>query len=374
MKFLAREKTVLQRYSPKLEDNLQQLGLLSLEGENSQCMKIFKQHGAVRLLLPSQYGGNNASALDALFYQLSLGSLAPSLAIATTMHQYKVATLVEMARNRDLSTLLDRVCSQNMLIASGGSEGNTGGNLFYPTMTATDTETGLLINGTKRPCCMTWSMDILSVLLVTDKNSKYEGELVNVIIDASDPSIHRSKFWNNRFLSAAESDAITLVNTEVSDENVFRVGTPNNSKEFATSAFLWFELLATGSYLGMAARLIEILIEEKKASAADITSLDMMYSSQLAALEYVANRMDAGENVSEDLLARILKIRYATQDAIATISTRAMETLGGLGFVKSDEISMLVMSCRGLMFHPPGRKTMQKNLLHYMETGELTLA
>jgi alkylation response protein AidB-like acyl-CoA dehydrogenase len=374
MKFLQNEKDVLNRYSPELACKLQEQGLINLEREDSPGIALFKEHGAVRLLIPTEFGGFGVSAVEALKYQVALGSLAPSLAIATTMHQYKVATLVEMAKNRDLSALLDKISSGNLLVASGGSEGNTDGNLFYPGVTASDTEDGLLVNGTKRPCCLTWSMDILSVLLLTEEDSKYGGELVNVIVDASDPTIKREKFWNNRILAASESDAVTLNNTRVSDDNVFAVGTPQNSKAFATSAFLWFETLATGSYLGMAGRLIEILMQENKIPRQDIAALDILFDSQLAALEYVALRMDNGDSLSEELLARLLRIRYATQDAITTISSQSVEYLGGLRFVTSEETTLLANSCRGLMFHPPARKVMNNNLQHYRETGSLSLA
>lgn len=374
MKFLKREKQTINKYSPSLIPALSKHELMSLEGTNSPAIDIFKNHGALGLLLPTEYGGMNANAVDALMYQVGLASIAPSLSIATTMHQYKIATLVEMAKNRDISALLNKVGRQNLLIASGGSEGKTGGNLFYPTMTASDTKDGLLINGTKRPCCLTWSMDLLSVLLVTDKESKYAGELVNVIIDASDSSIQRNKFWKNRFLMATESDEITLKNTIVKDENIFRVGTPKDSKPFATSAFLWFELLITGAYLGIASRLIEILIDEKKASNASIAPLDIQFSTQMAALEFVAQCIDKDQGTNEDLLALVLKVRYSTQDTITNIASTATELLGGLTFVTSEETSLLAISCRGLMFHPPSRHNMHEKLINYMETNDMILA
>jgi alkylation response protein AidB-like acyl-CoA dehydrogenase len=98
MEFLAQERTIMNAYLPDLDQRLAALPLLTLEQPGNEGIQLFREAGASSLLIPRDYAGLGASALDAVRIQRALGSRSPSLAVATTMHHFSVATLVESCR------------------------------------------------------------------------------------------------------------------------------------------------------------------------------------------------------------------------------------------------------------------------------------
>src|SRR5262249_36624861 len=70
--------------------------LLELEKPGNGALRIFREVGGPALLIPSEYEGRGASMVDAIRIQRAIGSRSPSLAVATTMHHFSVASLVEL--------------------------------------------------------------------------------------------------------------------------------------------------------------------------------------------------------------------------------------------------------------------------------------
>lgn len=373
MRILQLERDSLSQYAPGLDAGLRELGLHALEKTSEPGIALFRQAQAARLLIPKAYGGIGASALDALRFQIALGSRAPSLAISTTMHHYKIAALAQMAKYQDMSALLTHLSDNNCLVASGGAEGVPGQSLFSPTMIARDSGNGIVVSGTKKPCCLAWSMDILSVMIASSPDSKYEGELLNVLIDAQHPSIKRTAIWSNNILSAAESGAITLEDTPVEATRIFRLGTADKAKPFTVATFLWFELLATGTYFGMVLGLVEIMMKENKGTLEQRADMMIRYDVLSTALESVAGSLDQGI-LTDELLARLLNIRYMAQKFIAAIGSECLEILGGLAFARSAQVGVLLLSSRALAFHPPSYGNMYPNIAQQLDGGALVLA
>lgn len=92
----------------------------------------------------------------------------------------------------------------------------------------------------------------------------------------------------------------------------------------------------------------------------------------MAGAENIARQM-AGDLGDERLLADALLVRYAAQDAIAAVVPRAVELLGGLGFMGSDEVGYLAAAVNGLGLHPPARARMAGPLMDYFAGGPLAI-
>lgn len=374
MRFLEVERSALHRYSPGMDEALAGLGIEALERTPSPGLSIFRAHGGARLLSPTGCGGQGASALDALRYQIALGSRAPSLAVATTMHQYKIAALVVLMRcGHELTDILSQIARNDWLVASGGAEGEPGRKLYQPAMTARDSEDGLLVSGTKKPCCLTWSMDLLSVMLRSAPESRYGGELLHILIDPTHPSVKRQKFWTNTVLAATESDAVTLDETPARREHIFRIGSGDRATPFALAAFLWFELLACGAYLGIAAALVSRMLEAGKGDSSCRADVAIEYDTLLTALEYVALQLDAGV-LDEALLSRMFRVRYAAEKGIPRIAAQCLDALGGLSFSQSYAAGYLALATRALAFHTPSRASMTDNLAAQLVGENLILS
>src|SRR5262249_14388772 len=94
MKLLERERADLERYLPGLDGLLAETSSTELERPGSPGIKMFRDAGGPALVVPTEYQGLGADPLSAVRIQRALGSRSPSLAVATTMHHFSVASLV----------------------------------------------------------------------------------------------------------------------------------------------------------------------------------------------------------------------------------------------------------------------------------------
>ncbi len=98
-------------------------------GESAQSgYRALPRQRGPGLLVPVSCKGKGATALDALRVQRALGSRSPSLAVATTMHHFSMATLVGLVTDGEGLEwmLVEGVASGNRLVASGFAEGRPG--------------------------------------------------------------------------------------------------------------------------------------------------------------------------------------------------------------------------------------------------------
>ena len=98
MNLLRAERDTLDSYIPGLDKYLSEIPLLELEQPGNGALRKFRELGGPALLVPAEYEGKGASLLDAVRIQRAVGSRSPSLAVATTMHHFSVASLVELTR------------------------------------------------------------------------------------------------------------------------------------------------------------------------------------------------------------------------------------------------------------------------------------
>src|SRR4051794_32365564 len=163
--FLGTERDQLERFLPGLDSALKAIPLGVLEGRENPSIRMFKEAGGPALLIPAKYGGLGANAVDGARVLRAIASRAPSLGIVCTMHNFSVSTLVEWAVFREEygEFLLAGLAEHSMYLASGFAEGRSGSKPLEMTMRARRAPGGgWLLNGRKRPCTLTYSMDFLT--------------------------------------------------------------------------------------------------------------------------------------------------------------------------------------------------------------------
>ena len=136
--------------------------------------------------------------------------------------------------------------------------------------------------------------------------------------------------------------------------------------------FLWFELLITASYLGVASALFERVLLSGRGSAAERVAAAGEWEAGMAAVEGVAQAMSSGEQ-GNDELARMLLVRYAVQGAVDRATALSVELLGGIEFIRSPEISYLAGATRPLAVHPPKRSAAAAALDAHLAGNPLVL-
>lgn len=228
----------------------------------------------------------------------------------------------------------------------------------------------MILNGSKKPCSLSLSMDLFTVS--SPPPPGMDAGLAAAIIPADTPGLERRPFWKSPILAGAESDEVILRDVFVPDEAFLPLGGSGRLDAVQDRGFLWFELLITASYLGMASALVERALSADRGCADERVSLAIEVESSMTALEGVARAMIAGER-GNDQFARMILVRYAVQDAIERATSLAFEMLGGMAFIRSPEVSYLLAASRALTLHPPPRLKTGKRLAEYLTGSPLVL-
>ena len=291
MNLLRTERDTLDAYIPRLDKYLSEIPLLELEQPRSGALRKFRELGGPALLVPAEFEGKGASLLDAVRIQRAVGNRSPSLAVATTMHHFSVASLVELtaAGNGFEWAMLMAIAENAWLLSSGFAEGKPGQHILTPTMRGVPADGGIIVSGVKKPCSLTWSMNLMSAsVAVTDPATRTDRMAV-VLIPADSAGIERAPFWQTTVLAAAESDQVTLTDVFVPEALIFYPQDGESMDPIQARGFMWFELLISASYLGAATNLAERAIARGRGSDEDRAGLAIELEAAAAALEQVAS-------------------------------------------------------------------------------------
>jgi alkylation response protein AidB-like acyl-CoA dehydrogenase len=232
---------------------------------------------------------------------------------------------------------------------------------------------GITVSGVKKPCSLTWSMNLMSASVAVTDPATGTDRLAVVLIPAESPGIDRAPFWRTTALAAAESDQVTLTNVFVPDALTFYPQDGESMDPVQARGFVWFELLISASYLGAATNLAESAIARARGTDEDRAGLAIELETMSAALEQVAATTAATAHDNDTLLARALYTRFATERAIGRVAMSAAAALGGMSFISSPEIAYLLAATRALAFHPPSRAAAAGPIARYLAGGSLTL-
>ncbi|MEQ4305045.1 acyl-CoA dehydrogenase [Plantactinospora sp. B6F1] len=375
MRLLAADRAVLDRLLPGLDAELGRHPLTALERPESPGLAAFRLARGPGLLVPVEHGGTGATAREAVRCTRAIGSRSPSLAVAATMHNFSVASLVALSSRSEGFEwmLLDAVARDRLLVASAFAEGRTAQGILSPTMRAERDGKRWLVTGSKKPCSLSRSADIFttSVLLHEDAEAPRLGV---ALITAHSPGITVRPFWASGVLTGAESDELVLTEVPVEDELMVRMAVDPDAPpddDLQTVGLIWFSLLITAAYLGAAAGLVERLTATRGTPELRAQIVTDLVGAALA-VDRVAADVDAGDT-GQDVLADALVARYAAQGAIGRAVSQTVELLGGIAFVSGPDVAYLAAACQALAFHPPSRGSVGRSLDGYFAGGTLTV-
>jgi alkylation response protein AidB-like acyl-CoA dehydrogenase len=327
---------------------------------------MLREREGTALLVPTEHGGKGASPVDAIQIHRAVASRTPSLAIAMTMHNFSVATLVEYLFYGNYTVeLLQQISGGQLLVASGFAEGRTGTSILDPTMQAKPHKGGYLINGSKKPCSLSNSMHILTASVAVPHASNKGSRRAVAVVPADSEGLTRKPFWKSTVLRGAESEELILSNVQISDKQLFFPEVEESLDAVEAGGFLWFELLVAASYLGVASALVEKVISAGRGDAGERIQLALDIEGAMSSLEGVARAMQTGDR-GEAILVQSLFVRFAVQQAIARVSAHAAELLGGMAFIGSPDVAYLLAASRALAFHPPSRISVAPALDGYL--------
>ncbi|MBT2372560.1 acyl-CoA dehydrogenase family protein [Pseudomonas fluorescens] len=340
---------------------LETTSLLDLErGEAKRLADMFRRVGQPGLTIAKELGGGGVGAASMARLHTWVGAHCPSLAIMMTMHHHTVAGMMaSRSFFPDIQGLLRIVARDKLLVASGFSEGRAHAHILESKMTVEKTLDGYLVNGSKKPCTMTYNFDAITfgVNYIDPKGQTHIGIGVGF---AGDSSIERKKFWSVPHLQAADSHEVTFNNLMVPESMMCFSTAVDDQLDDAQHGMgdnwlaIWFQLLASASYLGMASALASRALSYNKGSQDDRAMLLIDLQGATMALRGLAGSIDENRFLRSDL-ARAQATRFSIQEAVNRISTRAFEILGGMAFMSSEEVAYLLVVTRLLAFHPTSK-------------------
>ncbi|WP_406197951.1 acyl-CoA/acyl-ACP dehydrogenase [Kitasatospora sp. NBC_01560] len=375
MRFLEPERETLETLLPGLDDRLAALPLSERERPQGPALALFKEAGGPGLVVPSEHHGLGASAVQAVRVQRAVASRSPSLAVATTMHHFSVAGLIQAYEaTKGLEwMLLEAVADQRLLMASGFAEGRSGQSILASSITARQDGDDIVLNGAKKPCSLSASMDLLtaSVTLDTDDGP----QLAVALVPAASPGISVHPFWGTTALAGAESDEVRLEEVRVPAEMVVRteLGEDGSLDRIQTVGFIWFELMMAASYLGMASALAERVLARDRTDVSERARILVELEAAMGAVVGAASPLDGGGPVGQAELLQSLVVRFSAQDTLDRVVPRCLEALGGMSYVSDDETSYLAACAAALKFHPPSRAWSGQALCTAYAGGPLVL-
>jgi alkylation response protein AidB-like acyl-CoA dehydrogenase len=377
MRSLDEAREVCERYHPGMCGALAEIPLAEREAPGGPVLDIFRKFGGPGLMVPAGYGGTGVGALDAARVVRAMSSYSPSLGAATTMHHYTVATLFSLAERAGRLTaaqleLLATIAPDNLLVASGWAEGKPGANIVVPAVTARAVDGGYVVNGGKKPCSLSRSMDVLTASAAIPVDGT--PTLALLLIPAGSPGITVQKFWLSDILAGAESDEVRLTDVFVPADLVIRSepDAPDRLDDLQTIGFAWFEMLATSVYVGATSALVEQALAQGRGSVTDRAQAAIQLESAVALVEGAARAI--GDGLTGDAaVSAVLVARYAAQQALREAADLAAELLGGIAFIRSPDIGYLIAAVRALAYHPPSRTAMAEALVDYFTGRPLRL-
>ncbi|TMM38925.1 MAG: acyl-CoA dehydrogenase [Actinobacteria bacterium] len=379
MRSLTVARAACERFHPGLLAALEELPLTAREAPDSPIVELFRTHGAPGLLAPEEFGGAAASPLDAVRVLRGLASASPSLGVVATMHHFTVAMLFSLAATAERLTpaqhkMLAGIAGDRLLLASGWAEGRTDQNILLPSVVAEPTADGYRVNGSKKPCSLSASMDILtSSVALTGPDG--QPSLAVLLIPADSAGISVRPFWSTPVLAAAQSNEVVLDNVAVPEDLVIR-STPEDAgrlDDLQTAGFIWFELLVSSAYTGVASALVSRVLERGRGTVADRAALATRMEAAVNLVEGTARAADDGL-AGDEAVAAVLVARYAAQDLMAAAVDAAVELLGGMAFISSFEVAYLSSAVRALAFHPPSRGSVAEALVDWFDGKPLRLS
>jgi alkylation response protein AidB-like acyl-CoA dehydrogenase len=376
MRFLEKERGTLELLLAGLDAALCAHGLEALEQPASPGFDEFRRANGPALLVPAEHGGIGADPVQALHVQRAIATRSPSLAVATTMHHFSVASLVETSSVSEGMEwmLLEAIAKQRLLVASGFAEGRTGQAILSPTMTAEPDGDGVLISGVKKPCSLSRSMDLLTASVLVPRVDGDGVQMAVALIPAGDPGVSVRPFWKSFVLAGAQSDEVVLDRVKVPANLLVRtdIGPEDTLDSLQTSGFLWFELLMTATYLGMASALAERVLLDPGISSAVRAGIVVDLEAAMASAEGVASGMVLGLR-GESAFAAALVARFAAQGAIERAVARCVEALGGMAYVAASDVAYLAACSAALGFHPPSKSRMTNALCDFFSGQPLRI-
>lgn len=324
----------------------------------------FRAVGFPNYCLKEANGGPGLSIADLIKTLRLVGARCPSLSIMMTMHHHSVAALdIAGSHLKIKDDLLSSISHDKLLLSSAFAEAVPKSNILHSSVKCSEANNGWRINGSKKPCTMANVSDLILIGVSSTKSNDPSHRGV-ALVSRTAPGISTEKFWPTDILQAADSNKITFTDTPLPADALLLYEKDHPGGEdikhaveaAEITALSLFQLMISASYLGVASRLVEISIITQSANASLRSTMIRRLESTAMSLYFLASAIDANRSVAffdEWFFARCLMARKNAEHQITATLSLSTQALGGMNFLRNDEIRYLLQAGQCIKFHPP---------------------
>lgn len=185
------------------------------------------------------------------------------------------------------------------------------------------------------------------------------------LVDRRLAGVSTSDSWPSEILAAADCHAVTFDGVTVAADCVLAPGGDAEGSrgrlavtygEIALSCL--FQVLVSASYLGMASRVCEIVLQRRSGTAAERVEILSRLETAALSIYRLADVLET-RKFSGYLLAQSMLVSLNASAQIARAVATSIKVLGG-SFLANRESQYLALATRCLDFHPPSSQVREQ--------------
>jgi alkylation response protein AidB-like acyl-CoA dehydrogenase len=331
--------------------------------------------GYLRLVVPTEYGGQGAGLFEMVLAQERLARGDGSTAMAVDMTIHLIGRLAEVRSWPEpiFAQVCREIVEDGALINAAASEPELGSPSRggMPATTATPCGDGWRVSGHKLFVSLAPALRffVVSVALPPGPGMP-EGGTGNAIIRAHAPGLRLEDTWGDALsLRASGSHDLWLEDVAVSDAWLIDRKPAGAAPLLRTSApAAWFGLTMAAIYLGIGQAACDAAcayareraptalgrpIASLPAIQRRVGEMQVQLSAARALLHQTARSWDAAPEARESLAAPVAAAKYLCTNAAVAASDQAMRVAGGFGLTRQLPLERYFRDARAGLTHPP---------------------
>ncbi|MDQ3790681.1 MAG: acyl-CoA/acyl-ACP dehydrogenase, partial [Actinomycetota bacterium] len=172
----------------------------------TEAYDAMREHGYLRMAVPTELGGLGASMRDVCHAQRELASHDGATALSVAMHQY--LTLVQVYRYRkgapDAAGVLRRIAEDGIVIATSG-----GSDWLWPTTKAVPVDGGFLVTGRKVFCSQSPGATVVATCAVLGEPGE-DAQVLHFSVPFAAPGVRIEETWDTLGMRGTASHDVVL--------------------------------------------------------------------------------------------------------------------------------------------------------------------
>lgn len=327
--------------------------------------------GLLGMPVPAPYGGLGASAttIAGALEGLGYGCLDNGLIFSINAHMWACEMpIVHFGTEAQKLRWLPGLCNGSLIAAHGMTEPESGSDAFALRTTATPTDGGWLLNGSKTFVTNAPDSDLFIVFATTDRNLGFAG-LCAFVLERGTPGLDVGAPFSKMGLRTSHLSELFLTDCLVPADSL--LGEPGGAMAIFNTSMRWERSLILAAAVGTMRRQLERCVAYARervqfrapigsfqAVSHPLAEMRLRLQTSHSMLYRIAALLDAG--AATDLDASMTKLHLS--EALIQSSLDALQIHGGSGYMTESGLERDVRDALGGRIYS-GTSEMQRNVI-----------